>query len=588
MNIRLFVLCAITMCALYVNAGVEKKEQKKIPEATATKIVTDYANAWIAGDIKKMYACYQPGVASFADFQKSHSSLISDKNRPKQIISIGKPYYLNEISMWAVNYTLKFDINETPIDKYYRAVFAEVNGNYSLCANVPCFSETETESIKAVVERVLTGWEKGDIDSLVQMFYSDDPMYVKNVFLSLCKSIANTDSIIPITHYQFNEPTAWSIGDITAYPEVTISYAGHESKATLKFTLFRREGTTNDWIIDSILLSAPVQTRRVIIGTVGAYLHAWMKSDVQKMYEKFYGIKGKAQDVFGPLIQTSEIPLEIKSVEEPRFPALDTAVVNYSCMFKDKNRENGRVFKSRQVRLKDIDGKWLIVADGVLPPDDNRSVESQVQAYVSNWIAKNPEGISKCFKENAITLSELEHKVKDDEEKNLIPQKFIEFLNLWSDNQDTVNIGFKVANKSGATTDYQAKLSRASGSDWFILSVTDYPDSQTTELLKEKTTAYINAWIRGDSSAVLKFFEDIENGGRGAISFIKSIKAQLKEEAKPDNLISIGKPSYRADSDCIEIPYVVGFKNGQEVEGSSGFKFNEKTHTWQLTLRCRY
>ena len=575
MNIRLFISCAVTICTLYVNAGTENEEQQKIPEKAVTKIVTDYANAWIAGNIEKMYACYQPTAFSFADFQKSLSNLISAETRPKRLVAVGKPYYINARSMWAVNYTLRFNINGAQEDKHYRSLISEIHGNYVLRVNMLYFSEKELDSIKATVERVLTGWEKDDTDNLAKMFINGDNPTVKKVFLSLCKSIAKTDHIVPITHYQFNEPTEWSPGDIAnVYPEVSIS----ESKATLKFLLSRQQGTADNWVIDRIALSAPYQARAAILATVGAYLRAWMKGDAQKMYKNFYGIKGNPQDVFGSVTQESEIPLDIRSVKQPLFPALDTALVNYLCMFKNKNEKSKGAIKFRQARLKDINGKWLIVTDGVLSPDDNRSVELQVQTYVTNWIAKNPEGMYKCFKANVVTLSNLENKVKDDAEKALIPQKFVRFLNTWSDNQDTVNIGFEVADKSGTTSDYQAKLSRVSGSDWLILCITDYPDQQTTELLKEKAIAYVDAWMKGDSAAILKCYEGIETDGH-EINFLRTVKAQFELEPKPMRLLSMGKPSYVSESNWIKVPYVMECKGGQLVCFTT-FKFNEETHTW--------
>ena len=67
MNVRLIFSCAVTICALSVFAGLANEESRNIPESTSTRIVTDYAKAWIAGDIEKMYASFPPGRFSFAE-----------------------------------------------------------------------------------------------------------------------------------------------------------------------------------------------------------------------------------------------------------------------------------------------------------------------------------------------------------------------------------------------------------------------------------------------------------------------------------------------------------------------------------------
>lgn len=575
MNVRLIFLCVAANCALTVITGTGIATQRHTPESTSSNIVSNYANAWIAGNMEKMYKSFSPATLSFPEFQKLHSHCISVNDRPRQLIATGKPYPVSTLSMWAVNYTLRFNTNGVPIDKYYRALIAETNGDYVLWGNAPYFSETDIFSIKAVVESFLTEWKKGNTDKFCLMFSGDhDSSDINREISLLCKEIVRTNCIVPITQYQFNEPIAYLSADKAfIYPEISITRANHERKATLRFVVSRMQGVASKWMIDGIELSAPMQIRDAISKAVNYYLQAWMEGDAQGMYEKFHGLKGKAENIFSLVTQTSKTPLYVQAIDPPVFSSLNTAIVNYSCMFKNIKKES--TLKTRQARVKDINGKWLIIADyGVISSEDKRSAKFQVQGYVSNWIAKNPEGMYKYFNTNIVALSVLKRKIRDDVEKDLVPQKFIRFLDVWSDNQDTIDIGFEVTNKSD-TINYQARLSRTSGSDWAILSVTKCPDRHTIEQLNTKTMAYIKAWISGDAHAMFKCFDELE---MEEPEFINAVKSSLAQEKKPVRLVSMNRPFYSGNN-FIKVPYTVELI-GQRQMCTSIFKFSEEKHTW--------
>lgn len=575
MNIHLILLSAITSCALTVTAGTGIATQRHIPESTATSIVSNYANAWIAGNMEKMYDSFSPATLSFPEFQKLHSNCISVSDRPKKLITLGNPYFVNTLSMWGVNYALRFNADGVPLDKYYRALIAEKNGDYVLWANAPYFSEKDLVSIKVTAETFLAEWKKGNTDKFHSMFSGDyDPSDIYEGITLLCKGIIHTNCFVPITQYEINEQIAHvSTNKALIYPEISITYAGRESKATLRFLVSRMQGMSSKWMIDGIELSAPMPIRDAISKTINEYLQAWMEGDSQRMYEKFYGLIGNAEDAFKHLTQASERPLYVQAIDQPVFSSFGTASVNYSCMYKDAKKET--TFKIRQAKIKDIDGKWLIIADfEVISPEDKRNAKLQVQGYVSNWIAKNPEGMYKYVNTKIVTLLALKSQIQSDLAKDLIPQKFIRFLDIWSGDQDTIDIGFEVTNKS-VTSNYQARLSRTSGSDWAILSITKYLDRHTIEQLNTKTMAYINAWISGDAHAMFKCFDEI---GMEESEFLIAAKSNLEEGKKPVRLVYMNRPFF-CGNNFIKVPYFVELKERKQW-CTSIFKFCEEKQTW--------
>lgn len=222
------------------------------------------------------------------------------------------------------------------------------------------------------------------------------------------------------------------------------------------------------------------------------------------------------------------------------------------------------------------DGRWRVERMQI-SPDDVANAKSKVKNYIDSWLVRDPTGMCICFDTNKITTSVFEQKLKYEEQQNLRPQQFIRFLNVLSDNQNNVNIGFEVAFRSG-TNIYSAGLNRKLGSHWELNCIARIMDEQSAKQLKAKTLAYVKAWISGNADAMFNCFDELV---MGKTEILNSIKATLAPEYKPVSLPNIGIPVFMTD-DIVNVPYSVTVAGGALRVCNSTFKFSKEKQKWQF------
>ena len=237
--------------------------------------------------------------------------------------------------------------------------------------------------------------------------------------------------------------------------------------------------------------------------------------------------------------------------------------------------------RHRDMVVEKIDGKWLIIWDGdMVTFEDERNVKSQIQAYVGNWVAKDAEGMLRFYMAGTATLADIQRLIQNDAEKDSAPQKFVRFLEMWSDCDGTINVGIEVAEKSGIAY-CQARLGRA-GSNWMIQCVVKYPDQKTSELLAKMMTRYVELWSKGDTQAMFQMYETFwSNRGQKGLDLANEIKSCREAKRQPLRLMSSGKPCV-ASKGGLQIPYVVETESGRE-EYCAHFKVGTSKHAWVMT-----